>query len=386
MNPIRVVYCTTILTICSLYAAQPIQPVFQQEFALSDFQAILFTTFMLAPLGIAPMVYGFFLEIFPIKKILRISILLMGILEILFVSSSNYYTLLIIRCAQGLVIPAILTSLMSYVSYISPKEKVQQAIALYVGATTLGGFGGRLLSGLLTDFLGWRFFFLVLGIGFFGIYFLLNKLSDDVQPRYVKPSPSVICSLLKKPQFYWLYICIFTVFFVFSAIMNFLPFRLVEISPSSGASGIGMLYLGYAMGITVSIVNKRIREFFHKEWRAIAVGLILFFIGTLFFISTSYIMLFVGMFIFCTGMFGAHTLLSGYLNILGNNNKAVANGLYISFYYAGGTFGSFMPSFVLNEYSWNIFIVILCFFICFAFFCNLQLKAAVESVRIKRDS
>ena len=381
MTPIRVIYCTTILTICSLYAAQPIQPVFQQEFGLSDFQAILFTTFMLAPLGLAPMVYGFFLESFPIKKLLRIAILLMGVLEILFVLATSYEVLLAIRCVQGLVIPAILTSLMSYVSYTSPKEKVQQAMALYVGATTLGGFGGRLLSGVLTDFFGWRFFFLILGVSFIGIYFLLGKLSDDVQPSYAKPSFSLIGEILRKPKYYWLYSCIFTIFFVFSAIMNFLPFRMMEINPAYGAAGIGMLYFGYAMGMSVSVVNSRIRAFFKEETRAITAGLILFFIGTIFFLSKTYMMLFAGMFIFCTGMFGAHTLLSGYLNTLSGKNKAIANGLYISFYYAGGTFGSFVPSVILDTFSWPIFIAILCFVICVSLFCNLRLKAAVKSMK-----
>lgn len=378
MNPIRVIYCTTILTICSLYAAQPIQPVFQQEFFLTDFQAILFTTLMLAPLGVAPMVYGFFLESLPIKKLLRIAILAMGILEILFVLSSSYSSLLIIRCIQGLVIPAILTSLMSYVSYTSPKEKVQQAIALYVGATTLGGFGGRLLSGVLTDFFGWRFFFVLLSLSFFATYFLLGRISDDVQPTYAKPNLSIIYALLKKPQFHWLYSCIFAVFFVFSAMMNFLPFRIVETNPEYGAAGIGLLYFGYAMGMTVSVVNKRIRELFKQEWRAITAGLILFFIGTLFFSSESYSMLFIGMFIFCAGMFGAHSLLSGYLNTLTDDTKAIANGLYISSYYAGGTLGSFVPSFLLEGYSWNTFIFMLCSIICFALFCNIRLKMAVE--------
>ncbi len=63
-SPIRVIYFATIVTICSLYAAQPIQPVFKEEFGLTSLQAILFTTLMMAPLGIAPLFYGFLLESF----------------------------------------------------------------------------------------------------------------------------------------------------------------------------------------------------------------------------------------------------------------------------------------------------------------------------------
>ena len=79
-----VIYITTILTFCSLYAAQPIQPVFQEEFGLSGFQAILFTTLMMAPLGFAPLAYGAILEAYSARSLLRISVLLLGLLELVY--------------------------------------------------------------------------------------------------------------------------------------------------------------------------------------------------------------------------------------------------------------------------------------------------------------
>lgn len=379
MQPIRLVYLTTILTICSLYAAQPIQPVFQSEFNLSSLQAILFTTFMLAPLGLAPLFYGYFLESFSIKKVLRAAILSMGVLECIFVLSNNYSQLLVVRAIQGLVIPAILTSLMSYVSYTSPVSKVQQNIALYVGATTLGGFSGRIISGVCTDLFGWRFFFLFLSVFFFITFFLLKKLEDDVQPTFAKPSFNVIAQLLSQPTYHWLYLCIFCIFFVFSAMMNFLPFRLLEINPDYGPSGIGVLYFGYAMGITVSIINKRIRIFFGTETRAIGAGILIFLVGNLIFLSDQYLIIFFGMFVFCTGMFAAHTLLSGYLSKLSQTNKAIANGLYISFYYGGGTLGSFLPGILLEKTNWQWMVVSLCFLLFFSLFCNHKLAKSVRS-------
>ena len=377
MQPIKLIYLTTILTICSLYAAQPIQPVFQDEFHLTGLQATLFTTLMLAPLGLAPLFYGYILESFPIKKVLRFAILSMGILEFIFILSTNYSQLLTIRALQGLVIPAILTSLMSYVSYTSSITKVQQNIALYIGATTVGGFLGRIISGVCTDFLGWQFFFGLLSLFFFCTFFLLNNLEDDVQPTFAKPSIRLVAELVSQPVYFWLYLCIFCVFFVFSAMMNFLPFRLLEINPEFGASGIGILYLGYAMGITVSVINKRIRDFFGNEIRATGAGILLFMTGNLFFLAEQYWLLFVGMFVFCAGMFAAHTLLSGYLSKLSENHKAIANGLYISFYYGGGTLGSFLPGFLLERVDWHWMILSLCLLLFFSLFCNHRLAKRV---------
>ena len=101
----RYIYFTTVVTFCSLYAAQPIQGLFQQEFQLSHFQAILFTTLMMAPLGVAPLFYGYLLESFSAKVMVRWALLLLGILEIFFSLAGNYVTLLGIRAIQGLMIP-----------------------------------------------------------------------------------------------------------------------------------------------------------------------------------------------------------------------------------------------------------------------------------------
>ena len=377
MSSNRVIYLTTILTICSLYAAQPIQPVFQLQFGLTELQATLFTTLIMAPLGVAPLFYGFLLEAHSVKRLVRGAILLMGVLEICFSFTDSYLMLLVIRGAQGLVIPAILTSLMSYISYTCAKENVQHGIALYIGATIMGGFLGRFLSGVCTDLFGWRFFFFVLGVLFLMIYSYLGRIQDHVKLQYATPSFNSVFSLLKQPIFFWLYLCIFCVFFVFAAFMNFLPFKLMSLHPDYGGAGIGFLYMGYSMGVIVAISNKKIRAFFGNELAATSAGLFLYLIGTAFFLVENYWVMFGGMFIFCTGMFMAHSLLSGFVNTLTHENKAIANGLYISFYYTGGTLGSFLPGIFIRDFSWTVFVYSLLFVICLSFFCCWRMRRSL---------
>ena len=153
-----IIYTCTVLTLCTLYAVQPIQPLFEKEFELSRFEAVIFTTAIMLPLGFAPIFYGYILETFSSKRFLKNAVLLLGLLELLLAYTDTYFFLLSIRGLQGLLIPAVLTSLMSYISFITPKEKVQQAIGYYIGATIFGGFIGRLLSGFLSDLFGWRLF------------------------------------------------------------------------------------------------------------------------------------------------------------------------------------------------------------------------------------
>ena len=131
LAPLRVnstltkIYFCTVITFCSLYAAQPIQPVFRQEFGLSSLQAILFTTLMMLPLGFAPMFYGVLLESLSARKIVRTALLLLGLLELVFCCTNSYVLLLVIRGLQGMAIPAILTSLVSYISFTAPREDVK---------------------------------------------------------------------------------------------------------------------------------------------------------------------------------------------------------------------------------------------------------------------
>ena len=372
-----IIYFTAIITICSLYAAQPIQPVFQNEFQLTQLQALLFTTLMMFPLGVAPLFYGFLLESFSAKLLLRTAVLLLGILELAFACSTTYYSLLLIRGVQGLMIPAILTSLMSYISFTSAKENVQHSIAVYIAATIVGGFLGRFLSGLSTEFFGWRYFFAFLGVLLIGAFFLLRALEKDANMEYTKPRPGEVAALLRKKRYLWLYLGIFALFFVFSAVMNFLPFALKAMSPDTSEAGIGFLYFGYAMGIFVSLNSRRIIIFFGNEADAIKGGIAIFIVGTALFLVPNYGVMFFAMLVFCNGLFMAHSLLSGFVNKMSTQKKAIANGVYISFYYLGGTFGSFIPGYFYEQYGWSGFISFLLIMLFFSLFCIHMMKAHV---------
>ncbi len=377
-SPVRVIYFATIVTICSLYAAQPIQPVFKEEFGLTSLQAILFTTLMMAPLGIAPLFYGFLLESFSAKILVRWALAILGVLELLFSLTDTYLMLLLLRAIQGLIIPAILTSLMSYISFTSAREDVQHSIALYIAATIMGGFLGRFLSGLSTEIFGWRVFFFLLGILLLVASILLKTLERDARMTYARPRFSEIANLLRQGPFFWLYLAIFCLFFVFSGLMNMLPFELKRMGPVLGEAGIGLLYLGYSMGILVSINTRPIIRFFGSETAAISAGIVVFFVGTAIFMVERYSVMFVGMFVFCTGLFMAHSLLSGFVNKLARENKAIANGVYISFYYTGGTIGSFLPGAVFERFGWQMFLATLLAMLVLALFFTHKLKQAVR--------
>lgn len=349
----------TVFTFCSLYATQPIQPLLAAEFQLTHFQALGFTTVMMAPLGIAPLLYGYVLEAFSAKVLLRWALVGLGVLNLLFACSTSAVALLFIRGMQGCIFPAIITSVVSYISYSSTSDNMQQRIGLYIGTTIFGGFFGRFVSGLGTQYFGWRVFFVVLGCLLLLGVWLLRDMTRDVKLEYKRPNASELLDILAQPSFLFTYLAIFCLFFVFAAMMNFLPFHVKELYPLKGEGGVGLLYLGYLVGMIISVNARRLITWFGSAKQAIFAGIGLIIVGCLFFLIEYYWILFFAMFIFCCGFFTVHPLLTGYVNRIAKDNKAIANGLYISFYYLGGTCGSFFPEFLYRGTGWGGFLTLL---------------------------
>ena len=346
-------YFCTGLTLCILYATQPIGPVFENELGISKTQATLFTTAIMIPLAFAGIFYGYLLEKIQIKIILVLAFLLLGISEIVFSLTHSYFLLLNIRGFQGLLIPAVLTGIMSYISQISSKDSVANAIGIYIGVTIIGGFMGRALSGFFTDIFGWRVFFFIIGCIAILASILLLKFSQNIKASYLKPHLIDIIHTLKTRHNLYIFLMIFGIFFTFQAMLNFIPFELAKISDNYSSSKAGMLYIGYLVGVLVAFNTKKIVAFLGGSIKAIISGIIILIIAIQFFRIESFWFIFGAMVVFCLGNFITHSIASGFINKMATSHKGISNGLYVSFYYFGGALGSFVPGFVYIPFGWG---------------------------------
>ena len=75
----------------------------------------------------------------------------------------------------------------------------------------------------------------------------------------------------------------------------------------------------------------------------------------------------------------AHSLSSGFVNKLSQDNKTLANGVHISFYYMGGTLGSFLPGVFFEHFGWSVFLLSLLIMLAAALFFARLLKHVVRS-------
>ena len=159
----------------------------------------------------------------------------------------------------------------------------------------------------------------------------------------------------------------FCMFFVFAGVLNVLPFRVKEISESFSEFQISLLYLGYGMGILVSLGSKKIIHFFKNEINTILVAIAFFLFICIFLTNKDIVYLFILLFLFCIGMFTVHTVSTGLANSMKLSQKSLTSGMYLTFYYLGGATGSIIPSIIYEHYGWDIMIYTFVFILVFVF-------------------
>ncbi len=350
---------TTLLALSALYLPQPLLPVLSTEFGVSRETAALLTTIAFIPLSLAPLFYGALLESVSARRMLRWAVLLLAITEGLMFLVEPFAWLMGLRLLQGLLIPAVLTALMTYTSQVTSKNDMARAMSWYIAATILGGFAGRAISGMIASLFHWRYSFLLLGVGLLVAWVWLGRIADAGSVKLTRPNLKTIVKVLSDPTVRTTYAMVFCFFLVFAALMNYLPFRLTELSTNADEFRIGLAYSGYLMGIAASLNAVRIHRLCGGAER-VMVGALGFFIVALMIMLIPQVWAMVGgMFLLCGASFLTHATATGYLNRYLSEYKGVVNGLYVAFYYGGGAVGSYLPGYVYRGFGWGGFVSIL---------------------------
>ncbi|NVJ53299.1 MAG: MFS transporter [Campylobacteraceae bacterium] len=351
-NELLIIIYTITVLLSVMYATQPIQPLLAKEFDVSVVKASSFTAVIMLFLAISPIIYGYILESVKTKTVLTVASITLFITNLALSFSNSYEIFLTIRTIEAMIVPAILTACMTILA--NDREKTKVNMSIYVAATVFGGLVGRVFSGFIATEFGWRAVFFSLSLALLFGLLLIRKLSFEGDTQLAKPKLVDIANILRDKRFVVIYSLMFVIFFIFGGILNILPFRIKEQVPDITETQIGLLYLGYGVGIVVSLTIHKIIALFKTELPTVLAGIIIFFIATIGFFSSNALFLFSLVFLFCLGMFIIHTVSTRIANSLKQNQKALTSGMYLSFYYLGGAIGSFAPSFVYANFGWNI--------------------------------
>lgn len=353
----RIVLFTTFVGFCSFYAPQPLLPMFANVFGISSTLSAWLLTLPFICLAVGPILVGTVLQRASAQRVLAVSCLILSIALLGFVLSSQFYWLLFFRAIQSLMLPIIFTAAVTYCSKAGEPEKRQTRIALYITATIIGGFSGRLIGGFLGEAFGWQAPFVLFAVLALAcavlVWMLVEHVALDEKPLRAKQ----VLVLVRQADVRSGLAFVFATFFTFAGTLNVIPFRLVELEPDISASRIAMVYVGYSVGIFIPMLIRWVVERSGGELPTLFIGYVFLLIGLVgLFIPSANAMLIVFL-VLSMGMFTIHATASGLLNNMHGDNASLINGAYISNYYSAAAVGSIFPVWIVTQFGWTVYVV-----------------------------
>jgi MFS transporter, YNFM family, putative membrane transport protein len=338
-----------------LYATQSLLPLLTQVFQASKVEVSLTVSATTLAVCLAAPFVGLMADRLGRKPLIALAALGLSIPTLLAATATSLPILIFWRFIQGLFIPAIFAATVAYISEEWPQQDVGRIMAAYITGNILGGVAGRLLSGLMADQLGWQAPFILLGC--------LNLLTGVVIGIGLPPSRNFKrSSRLKELLIQAKQTCFtrsllpaygvgFNILFANVSVFTYVNFYLADAPFHLNTQALGFIFLVYLWGaIATPIVGRRMARLGYPTTLAIAIGIAC--AGVLLTLCKSLGIIILGLSLCAMGIFVCQSVANSYVGAAAGQAKASAAGLYVAFYYLGGSVGAILPGFAWHLGGW----------------------------------
>jgi YNFM family putative membrane transporter len=348
-----VVFCLVAASFTAVYITQPVLPVLQVEFGISEAKASLTVSAVILGIALANLPFGVLSDRYPIRPSLLGGATVVSAASLLCAATKGIWLLIAARFVQGLFIPSLTTCLAAYLARSLPLDRLNVVMGSYVSATIAGGLGGRLLGGWIHPPLHWRYAFVTSAV-------LLVAAATAAARALREPAGSVdatqqgtgFVQLLSRPEVLRVLAVSFSAFFVFSATFNYLPFYVSRPPINAPLNVVTLLYLAYVVGMVAGPLAGKLSNrlgsgptmILGSAVLAIAIACTL--VASLKIIAPSLAFI-------CAGFFGVHAAALGTLNRRLTGSRGRANSLYVLFYYLGGAAGISSTGWAYSHAGWQ---------------------------------
>jgi YNFM family putative membrane transporter len=338
-----------------IYAPQPLLAVIADEFdqtALSANLVVSATTFGIAA-GVFPMAWV--ADRLGRGRTIALA-LLVGFLATGATAWAPDWGLLVAsRLVVGVAISAVLVSALVWVAELVPRRDARRVAALYIAGTTAGGMAGRIVAGLLTDGLGWRWAVMavdvvvlvcaVLGLALLARY---RRTADadggEVSVERRVTAPSSLRSRLP------LYVLGFLGTAIFVGVYNAVAFRTLEPPFELGVGLTSLLFLTYFAGTLSSVRAGAVVDRLGVR-ATVLIGLGAVLAGLLLTLVDQVAVLVLALLVLSAGFFAVHTALSSTVPLVAPKPTS-GSALYTLYYYAGSSVGALLLGYAWDTARW----------------------------------
>jgi len=335
----------------TLFAPQPLLPMLGEIFHASKVMISLMITATTVGVALSAPVMGQIADRVGRKRVIVACAAMLGIATLLTATSTTLGALLFWRFLQGIATPGVFSVTTAYVHDQWPVTRAASAISAYVSGTVVGGFLGRVISGFAAEHLGWKSAFLVLGCISLAIAtYLAAALRPDHGATPAKMGHAMV-EHLRNPQLLAAYSVGSCVLFTQTAMFTYVAFHLAAPPFSLSAGLIGSIFVVYLIGAAVTpLAGRRIGHDGHKKMMTSAA--FLGAAGALLTLVPNVWAVVAGLAACCSGVFISQAAATSFVGVAAKQNRALALGLYVSFYYAGGSLGGTAPGWLWQTFGW----------------------------------
>jgi MFS transporter, YNFM family, putative membrane transport protein len=329
-------------TFSLLYCVQPLLPAFSQAFGISPAQSSLSLSLTTAALAGAIFVAGFVSEGWSRRTMMTASLSVSSLLTLAAAFVPHWHELLVLRALEGLALGGVPAVAMAWLAEEMHPEGLGLAMGLYVGGTAIGGMAGRVITGILTDLLGWR---VAVGtIGVLGIASMLAFRALLPPSRHFVPKPGLgfahhRAALFKhfaRPGLPVLFSMGFVLMGSFVTLYNYIGYRLIAAPYHMSQSAISAIFVVYLTGVVASPWSGRMADTFGRG-RVLIASLSIMLAGVVLTLFAPLGLIACGIACLTIGFFAGHSVASGWVGRLAREAKGQAAALYLLAYYLGSS-------------------------------------------------
>ncbi|HGY9623823.1 TPA: MFS transporter [Pseudomonas putida] len=344
-------------TFALLYCVQPMMPLLSQEFSINAAQSSLVLSVSTAMLAFGLLVTGPVSDRIGRKPVMVCALLCAALATLASAVMPTWELVLATRALVGLALSGLAAVAMTYLSEEIHPQHIGLAMGLYIGGNAIGGMSGRLISGVLIDFVSWHTAMLAIG----GLALVAALVFWKVLPesRNFRPQPMNPRSLLdgfamhfRDAGLPWLFLEAFLLMGAFVTLFNYIGYRLLAGPYHMNQALVGLLSVVYLSGIYSSAQVGALADKLGRRkvfWASILVmaG------GLLLTLANPLTMVILGMLVFTFGFFGAHSVASSWIGRRALKVKGQASSLYLFCYYAGSSVAGTAGGVFWHQAGWN---------------------------------
>ncbi|WP_377890294.1 MFS transporter [Alkalihalobacillus sp. R86527] len=346
-----------LLIFSALYAFQPLLPVFANEFNLTATTSSLLMSTPVMSMIPGLLVLGFISDRYGRTSVLKISLILVVTTLLVMPFAESFLLLIVIRCIQGFFLAGIPAAAMGYLGDEVDSSSVGIATSIYIASNAMGGLGGRVATGYLTDLYSWEISFFVLAS--FAIVAAICFFSLLPASRFFTAGSGHIMNDIKGMLLHLTdrrLLSLFTLGFliqvIFTGVWTYLPFYLEQEPFSLSLKWISFTYFAYILGVLSPPVAGKISSGVGLR-RTMIAGLFILAGGVSLTLFHALSFVLIGLSAICAGFFIAHSMASASVASTAEHHKSSASSFYLISYYAGVAAGSSGVGMLWDRLGWG---------------------------------